>query len=206
MDTGAIEGLAVAFYKRHGRDPSMPCNAATLARAELGDNCIVRGVPLFGANAVTFWREGRRLIALRKNLPIPYALFHIFHELAHLIFEVEKYEADDLERACDYLGACLMVPRPAAGKLYSVFGSDFSAIAEATKTTETMIALRLAEVRGTARVVLTPRKVYDRLPEEWVHPPDSILRELERAKMPGLTKTRLRDDRKRIVLDFDQTA
>ena len=204
MDRGLLEGLAVEFYERHTFDPSTPIAIGRLARAELGDGCIERGMLLYGADERVFWQEGRQRIAIRRGLSDAYARHRIAHGLSHVI--LGDYREEDLESCCDYLGAALMCPAPAVRALYRVFGSDFAAIADEIGATQTQIALRLAEVRGVARVVLTPKRIYDRLPESWIHPTAAEFRSLERSKRPGLTKTRITDATGRIAIDVEETG
>ena len=206
MDLASLEGLAVAFYTRHGLDPSQPVQTAKLARLELGDGAVVRGVTLAGAHATTFFHEGRRCIAVRRNLTDEYARFYIGHELGHLICEREGYRENDLEKVCDALGAMLMAPMPAVRAMVRIFGTtDFEEVADEVGSTETWAALRIAEALGIPRAILTPQRVYTRGPDEFVWGPEDSLRRLARGKIgPGITCIRLHDDPRRYVLDVDE--
>jgi len=205
MDLAWGEGESVALYNRLDLDPSEPVSPFRIARKMFGPECITR-TPILMAAASTAIVNGRRIIAVRRSVPVEYQGFFVAHEIAHTLMQDAHYEGDDedQERMADYLGACIVCPAPAARELYKQFGRDFEAISDELGSTQTFTALRLAEVRRIPRIIVTPKKVYDRLPEEWSRPSPAEMRKLATSNRPGLTKMRLTDAPGRIVVDVDE--
>jgi hypothetical protein len=201
MDQLELEGLAVATYERHGLDPALPTSTAKLARLELGEGAVVRAALTTSGPAATFWHNGARRIAIRRGLPLAYALFYVGHELAHVLLEREGAHDEQIEAACDYLSAALIAPRPAAVALYRAFGDDVSSIAEKVCSTQTWAALRvIGEVRGEPLAAISPKLVRVRGPESWVWPDASTIRSWARRGRPGLRKVEITDGRGRVAL------
>lgn len=199
LDVPSLEGLAIATYERLGLDPSEPVTTFRIARLLLGADAIVRPPQMLGVQACTIVVDGRRRIAVKARLPVTYALFFAGHELGHVLLEEEGYRGDDLELACDYLGAALMAPRPAMVRLHRAVGFDLEEMSRALVATQTQCALRVGEVLGLPLAVVAPT-IRVRGLEEWVWPDERTLRSWARRPPSGLAKTRLTDDRRRVVL------
>lgn len=199
MDVAELEGIAVEAHERAGSDPERPWSTFRLARALLGPGAVVRPTSIAGAPAATYTLNGQRTIAVKARLPIAYAAFFCGHELAHVF--LEKYVGDDLEPACDYLGAALVAPRPAVIRAHRAHGFDLAGHAAEFVATQTLCALRVGEVLRLPLAVVAPT-VRVRGPEEWVWPDERTLRAWARRPPPGLelAKTRLTDDPGRVVL------
>jgi hypothetical protein len=200
MDPRDLEALGVEAYERHRLDPSTPISPAKLARLELGADSIVRAPLTTSGPARLFWHNGRRRIAVKSRLPAVYARFYVGHELAHHALERAGYVGEDLEQACDYLGAVFMAPRPAALRLHRAFGFDLGAIAKAVGSTQTWAALRLGEALVVPLVAVSPALVRVRGPEDWVWPDERTIRRAARAPTPGLRKVEITDGRGRVAL------
>ncbi len=208
LDTTEVEALAVDFYKRLGFEPSQPVDTFRLARTLLGADAIERGTTIAGVAAATFMVKGRRRIAVSRKLPAEYAFFYVGHEIGHVVFDELGYHEEDLERVCDMFGAALMAPIPAVNEMLRAFGRDHEAIADEIGSTQTQAALRVAEALGIPRAIITPHKLYVRGPETFVWGPEDALRGLARSRrvVPGVSKVKLTDDPRRIVLDVDDTG
>jgi hypothetical protein len=204
LDHASIEGLAVSFYERLGLDPADPVDTFQLARKLLGAGAIVRGTSLAGLAAKIFTVNGERRIAVNRKLDFAYAQHAVGHELGHVVCDEEGYRGEQLEQVCDAFGAAVMAPLPAVRAMLRAFGRDHVAIADEVCTTQTWAALRVAECLGIPRAIITPRRVYVRGPEEFVWGPDDSLWRLVRIERPGITKVRLTDDPRRVVLDVDE--
>lgn len=202
--SGLAEQLAFDFYERVNCDPAEPESPFKLARLFLGAGCIERG--RFSAPAVTFVANGRRRIAIRRGISIEYAAFYVGHELGHAMLEEASYRDDDVEQQCDLFAAALMAPRPAMLRLHREFGYNLEAIAGEVGSTETWAALRLGEVLHVPLAAIAPQRIRVRGPEEWVWPDEMTLRAWARRTPPGLAKTRLTDDPRRVVLVVDPDA
>jgi hypothetical protein len=199
-----IEGLAVEFYKRLNLDPEQPVDTFRLARRLLGAQAIVKGTSLVGMPAKVFFVLGERKIAVNRKIPVPYQQFYVGHELGHIVCDEIDYAEDDLEQVCDHFGAAIMAPIPAISSLLRTFGRDHEAIANEVGSTQTWAALRVAEYLKIPRAIVTPQKLYTRGPDEWQWGSEQELRRLVRVERPGITKVRLTDDPRRVVIDVDE--
>jgi hypothetical protein len=207
ISTSEIEGLAVAFYERLGFDPAIPVDPFRLARKLLGPMAIERGTSVAGLSAKLFVVRGERRIAVSRKIPPEYAMFYVGHELGHVVLDEIGYREDDLETACDAFGAAVMAPMPAVRTLLRAFGRDHAAIAEEIGATQTWAALRVAECLGIPRAIITPGRLYVRGPEAFEWGPEDSLRRLARGRAgaPGITKVKLTDDPRRVVIDIDES-
>jgi IrrE N-terminal-like domain len=198
--TSDLERLAVDTYRRHGFDPARPVSPVRLARQWLGPHAVTTVRHSAGWRAMLYRVGGATRIAVRAGLPAAYARFVVAHELAHVLLGTGHAPA--LERACDALAAALTAPRPAVEALRAELGEDFAAHAAEVGATETWAALRLAEVDGTPRAVVTPQRVY--AVGTW--PPGLEARQLARAPRRGVVRRALSDDPRRLVLDVAEAA
>lgn len=195
-----LEGIANAAYVEAGLDSSQP-SVPRLARALLGADAIQRGPrPLHAPAALIRVGESWRII-LARSLPRLCAMFAVGHELGHWLLARHGYDGADEERAADHLGAALLAPRRAFLTARRALGEDLPTLAEAFSMTETGAALRLGEVTGVPLAVVAPMQVRVRGPEGWVWPDEPTLRKWARRPVPGLRKTTLIDDPRRVVLD-----
>lgn len=202
MEQLLLEGIANAAYQAAKMDTERP-HVPRLARALLGADAIVRGPrPLHAPAALVRVGDAWRII-LSRSLPPLYALFAVGHELGHWLLAREGYDGDDEERAADYLGAALLAPRRAFLAARRALGDDLPALAEALSMTETGAALRLGEVTGVPLAVVAPARIRVRGPEAWTWPDEGTLRRWARRPAPGLRKTRLHDDPRRVMLEAD---
>lgn len=207
LDSTQVEALAVDLYRRLGFDPSQPVDTFRLARKLLGPNAIERGTTIAGLPARLFIINGERRIAVSRKLSAEYAMFYAGHELGHVILDELGYRADDVEAVCDMFGAAVMAPVPAVTAMLRAFGRDHEAIADEVGATQTWAALRIAECLGIPRAIITPQRLYVRGPETFVWGPEDALRRLAKGNgRPGITKARLGDDPRRVVLDIDDEA
>lgn len=205
MDATEVEGLAVEFYRRLGLDPEQPVDTFRLARKLLGADAIERGTNMIGMPAKLFVANGQRRIAVSRKLPLEYAKFYAGHELGHVVLDEIGYREDDSEHVCDTFGAALMAPMPAVRAMLRAFGRDHAAIADEVCSTQTWAALRVAECLGIPRAIITPAKLYVRGPDAFEWGPEDELRRLAKGRVrPGITKAKLTDDPRRVVIDVDE--
>lgn len=141
---------------------------------------------------------GRWFIGIRRSLPDAYREHTIGHELAH--WWARTNGVVDTEEQADYVGAALQMPRGAFFSVARETACALSDLAVAFGTTETAAALRLGELERAPVAVVAPVQVRVRGPEEWAWPDADTLRRWARNGRPGLSKARLRDDRRRVVL------
>lgn len=206
LTTAEVEGLAVAFYDRLGFDPAVPVDTFRLARKLLGPDAIERGTSIVGLPAKLFVVNGQRRIAVSRKLAVPYARFFVGHELGHVVLDELGYRDDDVERVCDMFGAAILAPIPAVNAMLRAFGRDHEAIADEVGSTQTWAALRVAECLRIPRAIITPAKLYVRGPEEFEWGTEDSLRRIARGRSaPGITKVKLTDDPRRVVIDVEES-
>lgn len=200
-----LEGLAEAILRAGAQDDDDAPRLGQLATSLLGPGSVEYSpIRLPGDGALIRIHDSWR-IYLRRGLTVERRAFALSHEIAEWWLRVrENYSGEDVEHAADYIAAAIMAPRRAFARSLRTHGHDFAELAADFRTTETHVALREAELAQMPRAVISPRLVRVRGPEEWIWPEESTLRRWARAGAPGLTKVRLTDDPKRIVLDIDE--
>lgn len=134
-------------------------------------------------------------IGVRRSLPDTYREHTIGHELAH--WWAQTNGVIDSEEQADYVGAALQMPR---GLFLGTDKGELSGLARKFGATETAVALRIGEVEREPLAVVAPHCVRVRGPDEWEWPAEQTVRQWASSGRPGLIKTRLRDDRRRVVI------
>lgn len=212
MDPGELEGIALALYNEIGEDPERPPSAFRLARAVPGVGPVERPRNMIGP-AVTFQVAGKDRIAVKASIPLEYAHFYVGHELGHILLRRNGLACggEREERAADYLGAALLMPRAAVRAVYRAEGFAPAALAEIIVCTQTAAVLRLGEVVGTPLAAISPALVRVRGPETWIWPDEVTIRRWASGRSrPGLAKVRLTDQPRRVALvgdeDFSETG
>lgn len=201
MDPIKLELLAEDLYKRARLDPTTSASTVRLARVLLGDTAIelvprhALRTPAMLARVGERWR-----IFVRRPITPQDLAFLCGHELAHWALRREGYHEPDEEAAADYLGACLVAPRRAFLSALRDRNEDLSELARVFVATESLCALRTGETTGRVLALVSPSLVRVRglRPFEWGD--EATIRRLARRGGPGLARTRLRDDPRRVVL------
>jgi hypothetical protein len=153
------EGTARYLYELAGFDYKDAQLPSTIAERIHGAGCL-RVVPMRDRLAEVSWHGGRVRIAIASRVREPEWL--IGHELAHLAERSVHARGGETEAYCDLVGACLLMPPAAFREALGAFGEDYAALAEHFGTTPTAVALRVGEVSGEGRVVVTPHRVLSR--------------------------------------------
>lgn len=204
IDAAEIEGIAGQLLHAAGYDATDTPSAKRLAERLLGAGCIVRTPPGFmRAPAAHGIVAGRPVIHLRGRLDAEAERFLILHEVAEWNFRREGYRGEDIEDACDAIAAALVAPRRAFASVLRDVGPNYSALADAFVATESLCALRVGEVTGEPLALVTPARVRVRGQFEFNWGTEADVRALARSRRPGLRKTKLRDDPRRVVLVAD---
>lgn len=203
MDPIDLEGIAAAILREAGQDDDDAPDVGALVARLLGPDALslVRG-GLARDAALEPSGDGWGIIA-RSALPDHRLRFVVCHELAEWWLSTrERYQGEDIEHAANYIAAALLAPPAAFRAALRYHGRDFRALAAAFVASETTIALRDAELHSIARVVVAPN-LRVRGPEAFLWPPERTLRAWAREGGPGLARTRLTDDPRRVVLDVE---
>lgn len=153
------EGTARYLYERAGFEYKNEVLPSLIAERLYGSGC-VRVVAHSARLAEVTTHGGRVRIAVAARAREPEWL--IGHELAHLAEGTRHARGGETEARCDLVGACLLMPPWSFRQALSRFGEDYVALAENFGTSETAVALRVGEVLGEGRVVVTPHTVLAR--------------------------------------------
>jgi hypothetical protein len=153
------EGLARNLYELAGFDYKDAQLPSTIAERIHGVGCL-RVVPMRDRLAEVSWHGGRVRIAIASRVREPEWL--IGHELAHLAERSVHSRGGETEAYCDLVGACLLMPPASFREALGQFGEDYEALADHFGTTPTAVALRVGEVTGAPRVIVTPSTVLAR--------------------------------------------
>lgn len=132
-------------------DDDLPL-APTIAERILGPDAV-----LFGLPGTTSRLDGLRIIVPPEH---PDLNFAVAHELAEWgLREIMRYAGPHAEKelAANYVAAALLAPPSTVRRAYSAFGESLKPIAKAFGLSQTSATLRLAEVRGDERAVVTKR-------------------------------------------------
>lgn len=199
-DRDDAERLAVEALERVNIDASAITPWTKIVRLMLGADAIVRIPRLVGQPAALHVIHGRPRIALSAKIPYEYQGFYALHEVGHWLVAEHRMRPDDEEAFADAVAAALLAPKPAFQRVVRAVGFDYSAISDEVVQTETWAALRTAEIYGIPTVVVAKR-LRIRGDETWVWgESEAEIRALSRQDRPGIHKTKLTDDPKRIVL------
>jgi hypothetical protein len=183
------DAIATELLRRAGAELDERPKVAALVRA-LGLT-VHHGASLPGDAALVRVGDEWR-IYLRRKLPRERLAFAVAHELCE--WALRGYVGEDAEQRANLGAAALLVPRRALARMR---GCTLHEMAAAFRVSETLIALREAEVTGEPRAVVSPTLVRVRGPEAWVWPSE---RELRRG-YPGLRRAPLCCEPRRFVLD-----
>ncbi len=125
----------------------------------LGPDGIALEPDLHGSAYLRLRVNGGYQIVIRPDLPD--LRFVLMHELSHYaIRKIAKLTlaADVEERAANYTAAAILAPAKAVRRAYAYFGNDLrklKAIAAVFGLSQTSMQLRLAEVIGDERAIVT---------------------------------------------------
>lgn len=180
-------------------------DAAQLANRLIGPGSVVI-VDRLACGARLRWVENGYRIELQEGLSD--INFACAHELAHwALRELEHYEGPDEERFANYVGAALVAPRALVRAAATFYGAKLESVepmSGALMISQTAATLRLGEVLGDDRVVVTKSGNVLRSSEEAFPEPDRRIVAFARSKRarPGVVKVALRGgiDTHRIAL------
>jgi hypothetical protein len=205
MDTEELDGEAAAIYDAAECDPSYPPHIIDLARRTPGIES-VEYVRTVSTGLVRLDAEGRGTIQVNARLSRAAQSFIVGHELGEFRLTQRKfpYVAADIERVCSRLSARLIAPAPAVCLAHTAHGFDLPQLAVCFDTSQTLIALRVSEVRGIALAIVGPHFVWRR--ETWPElPSDAALFRAVRRGEKGFRVVPLTDARCRWVVLRDKS-
>jgi len=189
-----LERLAREIRRRARLGDDEVALATTIAGRVLGPNAIAIDPCIRGAAYLITNGEGHQIVL---NPAAHDIRFHVAHEIGEWALRfLAKFDGDEgaRERAANYLAAAILAPPSALLRAYAATGERIRALASAFGLSQTSIVLRLAEVRGDERAVVT-RTGYVFLRSQGAFPWATVpLLDVARgqARWAGLAKARLR--------------
>lgn len=191
MDRYTLEAIVEELYGRAGAEAGDVWTPSRLAK-KLGIR-IVRSAnaQTRGALAVV---DGVPTIVVKAGLPRAIEEWTIGHELGHWMGLTR-----DEEPEADYVGAAIQMRRRPYLRALNEHRDEWHLLGPLFRATSTSAARRAGELEDRAIAVVTPTRVYSWL----IHLPANEIRRLATARKlgPGLARTRLVDDRRRVVLE-----
>lgn len=202
MDHGDIEGTAEAMYRAAGLDPREGASPLALARRLLGPGAVFsyHAASLAGDGQLS--RHGDRWrIAIRSGLSPARRRWAIAHELAEWCLTLARYQEPDVEQMADALAAALLAPRQAFLRVLREDGQRLPLLAARFESTESFAALRIGETTDQPLALVAPRRPVRVRGAEFVWPSEAEIRAMAAGRLaPGLARTKLRDDPRRVVI------
>lgn len=122
---------------------------------EIAERVLGKGSVLFGLPGTAARLDGLRIIVPPEH---PDLNFIVGHELAEwALRDVLRFRGPhpEKEQAANYVAAALLAPPMTVRRAYSYFGEHLRPLAKTFGLSQTSATLRLAEVRGDERAVVT---------------------------------------------------
>jgi hypothetical protein len=154
MEQGDVEAMALEARRKSGAGDEQVISLTTVIEAHMGQGSVELVDTMVGHGALVRVGERSRIMLRRGYRDLR---FVAAHEFAHWVFASLglKMEHVEEERAANTFAAALLAPAALVRKAYGFFGEKTETIAERLKLSQTSAVLRLAEVRGDARAVVT---------------------------------------------------
>lgn len=150
-----LEGLAREVRRRAGLGPEVFETAARIAVGVLGEDGLAVDrdlpIPAYLQETPTGWQ-------IVVNPGASDLRFHVAHELGEwALRELARFSGDHVarERAANYIAAAILAPEPAILAVHAELGERVRSIASRFQMSQTATVLRLAEVVGDERAVVT---------------------------------------------------
>lgn len=167
---------------------------------------LVEPAEVWGLGETVLGVDGQHEILVSAAASGPVRDWVLAHEVGHVQLQRLGFSGTyrETEDAADAIAAALLMPRRAfaqAARLHGLRG--FVSLASDFSVTQTAAALRVGEVAGVPVAVVAPTHLRVRGPESWAWGSEEDLRRLARAGRPGLHRTALTDDVRRVALVAD---
>ena len=129
--------------------------ATRIAARVLGPNAVAFDSTMSGAAYLRRTDDGWQIVVNPRARDVR---FHVAHELGEWALRaLARFEGTELarERAANYIAAAILAPEEAIRRAHQAHGERVRAIATEFQMSQTAIVLRLAEVQGDERAVVT---------------------------------------------------
>ena len=155
MDDAGVEGLALEMRRAAGAEDDAIVSLVDVVTHWMGPRSIETVDRMVGRAALVTVDGRARIVAHRGA---PDLRFAVAHELGHWalrsVARAELGHAEE-ERAANTFAAALLAPSPLVRAAYELFGEHHDVMAERLRISQTSTVLRLGEVRGDPRAVVT---------------------------------------------------
>lgn len=193
MDLADLEGEAALALRRAGQESDEPPCILEVARRLTGRAVEVASFRALPGDGCLVRVRGEPQIYVRGQLTPQRLRWVVPHELGHLALGLDSSTREN-EDAADAFAAALLLPRRAFQIALQETGVSYSKLARWFATTESCAALRFGEVTSTPLALVAPVRV--RVRGEGFGWP----LKLHGARIPGVKRTVLRDDRRRVAM------
>lgn len=153
---GEIEALAGEIRRMAGAVDDGPVLATRMATRLLGPDAVALDHRMASAAFLRRTRAGGYQIVV--NPAVPDVRFAIAHEIGEWALQtIVRFAGHGAarEQAANRIAAALLAPAPAVLRAHDRLGERLPALADAFGVSQTAVVLRLAEVRGDERAVVT---------------------------------------------------
>lgn len=146
----SLEALAQEVRKRANLNDDELLLAPEIAERVLGPRNLA-----LGAEETPARLDSLRIIVPRDHPDMNFAVAHELGEWA--LRDIAKFQGDDLtrERAANYIGAAILAPARLVQRAHRFYGERVGFLARAFALSQTSLVLRLAEVSGDERAIVT---------------------------------------------------
>lgn len=150
-----LELLAKEVRRRAGLKEDELALATSIAARVLGPEAVVLDPGMRGPAYLRRTIDGFQIVV---NPGARDVRFHVAHEIGEWALRaLAKFDGDELqrERAANYLAAAILAPDEAVRRAHAAVGERIRTLATQFGLSQTSVVLRLAEVRGDERAVVT---------------------------------------------------
>ena len=150
-----LEGLAAEVRRRAGLSPDDFEVASRIAARVLGAQAVCLDRELATPAHLQQTEDGWQIVV---NPGAPDIRFHVAHELGEWALKtIARFSgtAEERERAANRIAAAILAPEPEIRRAHATFGERVKPIAAHFDLSQTATVLRLAEVVGDERAVVT---------------------------------------------------
>jgi hypothetical protein len=150
-----LELLAKEVRRRAGLGDDDLELATRIAARVLGPDAIALDPDLLGAAYLRRTIDGWQIVV---NPGARDVRFHVAHELGEwALRSLAQFSGSDVERerAANYIAAAILAPEAAVRRAHAAVGERLQVLASQFGLSQTSVVLRLAEVRGDERAIVT---------------------------------------------------
>ena len=155
MQMKEIEGLAIKLRRAAGANDEAIISLVDVIVHWMGRRSVERVDSLAGRATLVTVNERSRIMIRRGAPDLRFATAHEFGHWAFRNVARVTFLGMDEEKAANIFAAAILAPQSLVRRAYEFFGEDTKEIADQLCLSQTSVVLRLGEVRGDPRAVVT---------------------------------------------------